>query len=116
MEKFIVTEQGYYSGYSKNGTIPMNEEFNLSNLPTKEHSYVDGNWVLDKDLHIAKLEEEVRATRASLYNIGEQVGAMVKQFKYDNMQNGKELIQELDDAIAAVQQIKNNNPKPEETK
>ena len=116
MIKFEVNETGYYSGHSKNGTVPMNDEYNLNNKPTECHKYDGTAWVLDKDKQIETLTEECYNARVALYDIGEQVGAMMKQFKYDNMQNGKELIQELDDAIAAVQQIKNNNPKPEETK
>lgn len=113
MYKFNINNEGYCSGYSKNGDIPMDDEFNLTNLPTPYHRHDGTVWVLDKDLQIESLTREVLETRAALYNIGDEVGAMIKQFKYMNMQNDLNLIQELDDVIAEVQIIKNNNPKPE---
>lgn len=47
MYKFEVNENGYYSGYSKNGTIHMNDEFNLTNKPTECHRHDGTTWVLD---------------------------------------------------------------------
>lgn len=112
MYKFDINENGYCSGYSKNGTVPMSDEYNLNNIPTSFHKHVEGSWILDKDLQIALLTQEVLDRRKQAYDLGLQVGALMKQVNYDRLQ-GKELIQELDDALGHVQSVKHKYPKEE---
>lgn len=67
---------------------------------------------------IARIEKEAYEkayidARKALYDLGLQIGALMKQANYDRLQ-GKELIQELDDALGHVQSVKNQVPKPTE--
>jgi len=66
MHKFSVNKDGYFSHYGSDGTIPMNEEFNLSNLPTK-HQYVNGFWILDLNKLKEDKIEEVRQCRSDCW-------------------------------------------------
>jgi len=68
MEKFIVTKQGYYSGHSPNGTIPMNNEFNLNNLPTNCHQWNGTNWVLDTVSNLSECKETLNNVLTAKYD------------------------------------------------
>lgn len=62
-----VNEDGFYCGYSENGTIPINEEFNLDNLPTECHKWNGTEWVLDLDKAKTEKLEEMRACRSACW-------------------------------------------------
>ena len=62
MIKFDTNESGYFSGYSKNGSIYMNSEFNLTNKPTKYHKHNGYTWVLDEESLKADLINQVKTT------------------------------------------------------
>lgn len=66
--KFKVKENGYYGGYGTDGTIAMNEEYNLNNLPTEYHYYdlssSEPKWVLDEN---KKRLDEIEVELESLY-------------------------------------------------
>ena len=66
MYKFKIKENGYYAGHSKNGTIPMNDEYNLDNLPTKYHFFKD-EWVFDEYLAKEKQLEAIRTCRTQVW-------------------------------------------------
>lgn len=73
------------------------------------YKYIKGEYVLDE----IKALITIQAERLANYDMGLQMGALMKQANYDRLQ-GKELIQELDDALGHVQSVKHQIPKPNE--
>lgn len=66
--KFRLTENGFYDGYGTDGTIPMTEEFNLSNLPTSCHYWDGTNWVLDIVSNLVECKDKALNLLTTNYN------------------------------------------------
>lgn len=96
--------QTHYTGNGvRNIKIPVHLQEHAHLL-----TYVNGELIIDEQ----KALEEILRLRHDNYDLGLQVGALMKQANYDRLQ-GKELIQELDNALGHVQSVKNQYPKPE---
>lgn len=67
--KFKTNEYGYYVGYGTDGAIDMNDEYNLSNLPTEYHIYnsEDNTWNLDLEKAKEDKTKEIRQCRSDCW-------------------------------------------------
>lgn len=106
--KFKINEKGFYCGYGSDGTIPMTEEFNLSNLPTDNHKHNGNTWVLD-DVKVK--EEQKQEIYAKLDKVTEKL--VYNKARYGNQSQyaesyearKQELIAEQADLIKQLEEV-----------
>lgn len=111
MYKFDITKDGYFTGISSNGIIPMDDIFNLNNLPTLNHKWNGTTWVLDEVKYKESLLKEVQELRADEYPpVTDQLDEIMKWLATETEFGIPEKLKSIAMQCMAV---KSKYPKPE---